>query len=236
MRDSFYAVWGSHTGSIFRSTRCLIHSFTFAPVLARCSDKNQIVTHTEIILNEHRRTFDFQIAPNWFCFCILKVGETAAFGMTDFATRMAHLPMDTWKTLTAPGRATFEVVSNFLSKLREQSGELDAAEHGAIISDEIALCRKRSALISLFAVDIPFLIIRMITHWYMLRLGKAFDLPPFTLKNIVCILLQATQLKMAQQASSQTASRWLNLGHQRRWMKHQMNVIMLFLLNNESEL
>ena len=36
---SFYAVCVTSTGSIFRNTRCLVHSFALNPVLARCSDK-----------------------------------------------------------------------------------------------------------------------------------------------------------------------------------------------------
>ncbi len=141
-------------------------------------------------------------------------------GMWPFGSKLEN----TFKAATAPARATFEIVTNFLVKLKEQSFELDSAEHGAILADEIVLSRKRSALISLFAVDIPFLTLRLIINWYMLIQGRAFDMPPFILKNVICILLQATQLKMAQQAGCQTASRWLQIGHQRRWVDQQMRV------------
>lgn len=91
-------------------------------------------------------------------------------GLPEFANKISNFPMDAFRVVAKPfevtSKATFEVVTNFLDKLKEQSFELDSAEHGAIIADEIALCRKRSALISLFAVDIPFLTIRLIMNWY----------------------------------------------------------------------
>merc|ERR1711879_911589 len=65
----------------------------------------------------------------------------------------------------------------------------------------VIIARKRSAVISIFFVDIPFLALRS-TLWFLsLRAGTS-DFPALGVKNGICILLNALQYTLVRMASS----------------------------------
>ena len=67
------------------------------------------------------------------------------------------------------------------------------------------LTRKRSAIVSIMFVDLPFLIIRSMTYYINSEAGYS-HVQSFLLKNLLCLILQAVQLKTVQQVELNTNS------------------------------
>eukprot|EP00929_Paragymnodinium_shiwhaense_P117973 TRINITY_DN8948_c0_g2_i1.p1 TRINITY_DN8948_c0_g2~~TRINITY_DN8948_c0_g2_i1.p1 ORF type:complete len:627 (-),score=96.82 TRINITY_DN8948_c0_g2_i1:39-1919(-) len=77
---------------------------------------------------------------------------------------------------------------------------LDGIVH-QIQRQNIVIARKRSAVISIFFVDLPFLTVRIVIYILMLREGESY-IPSMAVKNAICILLNILQYTLVRMVSA----------------------------------
>lgn len=65
----------------------------------------------------------------------------------------------------------------------------------------IVIARKRSAVVSIFFVDFPFLVLRCILYILVLKTGQ-IDFPALGVKNLICILLNIVQFTLVRMVNN----------------------------------
>lgn len=88
-------------------------------------------------------------------------------------------------------RARATIADNRCRVRREQKRTRSLLDIVHLIQRQsIVIARKRSAIVSIFFVDIPFLVIRI---WLWALLGQSAAFPSMAVKNVICIILNVTQ-------------------------------------------
>eukprot|EP00925_Amoebophrya_sp_RCC4383_P020966 GSA25T00000480001.1 len=85
----------------------------------------------------------------------------------------------------------------FFSTAEQMNKRPFREQRSQVAGINVMKARKRSALISILFVDLPFLVIRSL-HYYLSPEGTR-SLETMTLKNLVCLVLQAVALNSVQQ-------------------------------------
>lgn len=130
--------------------------------------------------------------------------DSRAAGSRTRATSMSNHP--TSSSFARPSRgvfkaATFDVAGHATAKRRQQQEQRRRKRLQEIIHliqrQSIVIARKRSAMTSIFFVDIPFLLVRI---WLGVLLGQK-HLSGMAVKNIICIILNVMQYPLVRIAS-----------------------------------
>eukprot|EP00392_Amoebophrya_sp_AT5.2_P004621 g4629.t1 len=87
---------------------------------------------------------------------------------------------------------------------RQQNQQPQAYQHSTNLNVNVMRARKRSALVSILFVDLPFLILRAVRYYWSPEDLRSIE--TMTLKNLTCLILQAVALNSVQQVELQSSA------------------------------